>query len=306
MIHQNPIQLGQVDNGKFNFPASSLPKGEDVRKLNFSLFLPDFDLILEDAWSAMLYEHQRYSWRRAKYMDQFIEKFKNAVEKRLLERGIDYWLSHLYARFCCFVRNKKVIELRWRDIFNYVSFYDQRQLFTEDILPRIWEKGLEFQKSLTLAKIDNIDDLVSKKFIESFPAVAKPVESKDLIPSFPDVDPIRETVSYLPTFPVIVETVEPKDLIPVAEPLQIPSMIDEHSECAIVREGTNFPTLFVKLEEKVEKNVFYQSQVELLYPFYEFDIRKPMFLFSYLEDLLYDLYEFNITNFLSFGEKGVM
>jgi hypothetical protein len=274
MIHQNPIQLGQVDNGKFNFPASSLPKGEDVRKLNFSLFLPDFDLVLEDAWSAMLYEHQRYSWRRAKYMDQFIEKFKNAVEKRLLERGIDYWLSHLYARFCCFVRNKKVIELRWRDIFNYVSFYDQRQLFTEDILPRIWAKGLEFQKSLTLAKIDNIDDLVSKKFIESFPIVAKPVE--------------------------------PKDLIPVAEPLQIPSMIDEHSECPIVREETNFPTLSVKLEEKVEKNVFYQSQVELLYPFYEFDIRKSMFLFSYLEDLLYDLYEFNITKFLSFGEKGVM
>jgi hypothetical protein len=119
--------------------------------------------------------------------------------------------------------------------------------------------------------------------------------------SLPDVAPILEAVSYLPTFPVIGEPVEPKDLIPVAIPLKIPS-----SECFSVREEANFPTLFFMLEEKVEKNVFYQSQVELLYPFYEFDIRKSMFLFSYLEDLLYDLYEFNISKFLSFGEKGVM
>ena len=124
--------------------------------------------------------------------------------------------------------------------------------------------------------------------------------------SLPDVAPILEAVSCLPTFPVIVKPVEPKDLIPVAEPLQIPSMIDEHSECFLVREETNFPTLFFMLEEKVEKFVVYQNQVGLLYPFYEFNIGKSLFLFSYLEDVLYDLYEFNISKFLSFGEKGVM
>ena len=35
-------------------------------------------------------------------------------------------------------------------------------------MPKVWERGYEFQKSLTLAKIDKIDNLVSKKFLDSF------------------------------------------------------------------------------------------------------------------------------------------
>ena len=94
--------------------------------------------------------------------------------------------------------------------------------------------------------------------------------------SLPDAAPILEAVSRLSTFPVIVETVEPT-------------------------------TLPVKLEKKAEKFVFYQNQVALLYFFYEYEIPdRYLRVFLHLEDLLYDLYEFNISKFLSFGEKGVM
>jgi len=267
------IQSERVDEGNFNFPISSLPKGGGIGKSNFSLFLSEFDLGLEDVWKRALFENLLYcrfgAWCSEEAGSNFIYWFKKLVERELQNFGFNCWMPELYSIFCRFVRKKKLEGLKEGDM-TCSSRFIPMQVFREDVLPKIWGRALEFQKSLTLAKIDNIDDLVSKKFLDSFPIVAKPVE--------------------------------PKDLIPVAEPSQIPS-----SENLFVREETVFPTLPVKLEEKVEKIVVYQNQVASLYFFYEYEIPK-MYLrvFLHLEDLLYDIYEFNISKFLSFGEKGVM
>jgi len=45
--HKNPIQLGKVDEGNFNFPISSIPKGEGVGELKLPESLPVVDPILE-------------------------------------------------------------------------------------------------------------------------------------------------------------------------------------------------------------------------------------------------------------------
>jgi hypothetical protein len=102
--------------------------------------------------------------------------------------------------------------------------------------------------------------------------------------------------------PAVAKPVEPNDLIPLAESSPTPSY-----ECPITREETICTTISDSMKEKAEKIVVYQNQVGSLYFFYEYEIPKRYLrVFLHLEDLLYDLYEFNITKFLSFGEKGVM
>ena len=255
MIHQNPIQLGKVDEGNFNFPISSLPKGEGVGELRFLKSFPDSSKVfLSDVVKFG-------SQKNAK-----IKLFSDLYTKSALFRF--YFLGTLIPRWV--EEEKEELGYETRDYwsykigyFNYVSFNDYRR-------KRSFAEDIKYGKR-NLCQIPGVPNYVLLAIIaESI--VDKTADRCDLIPPSP-----------------------------VAEPLEIPS-----SECFLVREETNFPTLFFMLEEKVKKIVCYQSQVELLYPFYEFDIRKSMFLFSYLEDLLYDLYEFNITKFLSFGEKGVM
>ena len=69
-----------------------------------------------------------------------------------------------------------------------------------------------------------------------------------------------------------------------------------------IRENTFCPAVSYVLKERVEKKVLYQNLMEFLIFFYEFNIRNSVFflsVFLHLEDLLYDLYEFNIQKFLS-------
>ena len=49
----NSNQLGIVDEGKFNFPTSSSPKGEGVGKINCPNPFPNFDSILEKFWNEL-------------------------------------------------------------------------------------------------------------------------------------------------------------------------------------------------------------------------------------------------------------
>ena len=66
-----------------------------------------------------------------------------------------------------------------------------------------------------------------------------------------------------------------------------------------IREKAVSSTISNVLEEKAKENVFYRNQMEFLFFFYEYDIGKSISFLSHLEDLLYDLYEFNIQKFLS-------
>ena len=114
--------------------------------------------------------------------------------------------------------------------------------------------------------------------------------------SLPDVAPILEAVSYSPIFPVIAKPVEPNDLISSAESSPTPSY-----ECPITREETICTTISDSMKEKAEKSVSCQNQVGSLYFFYEYEIPKRYLrVFLHLEDVLYDLYEFNISKFLFF------
>ena len=280
--------MRKVDEGNFNFPISSLPKGEGVGELKFLKSFPDSSKVfLSDVVKFVSQKNAKIKFFSDLYTKSALFRFyflgtliPRWVEEDKEELGYETWDYWSY----------KI------DYFNYVSSNDYRR-------KRSFAEDIKYGKR-NLCQIPGVPNYVLLAIIaESI--VDKTADQWDFIP--PDA-----------------KTVEPKDIIHSAESFQNPS-----SECLFVREETVFPTLSVKLEEKVEKNVVYQNQVgslyffyeyeipkrylrvflhleDLLYPFYEFDIGKSLFLFSYLEDLLYDLYEFNITKFLSFGEKGVM
>ena len=71
---------------------------------------------------------------------------------------------------------------------------------------------------------------------------------------------------------------------------------------SLIRENTFYPAVSYVLKERVEKKVLYRNLMEFLIFFYEFNIRNSILflsVFLHLEDLLYELYEFNISKFLS-------
>ena len=80
--------------------------------------------------------------------------------------------------------------------------------------------------------------------------------------------------------------------------LPFPNFMDPESFPS-VQKKTFYPTISNVLEEKAEQKFFYRNLMEFLFFFYEYDIGKSISFLSHLEDLLYDIYEFNIQKFLT-------
>ena len=312
----NSNQLGKVDEGKFNFPTSSSPKGEGVGELNFSSCFSDFEFILNEAWDETLrrnptsfdfdfwgYRYGTLYWIQEKDVKYFFDQFLRQVEKELMKMGFNSWVPELYSKFGRFVRIKKLETLKW-GYASCLSSPNPKQALSNEVLPKVWEKGLEFQKSLTLAKIDKIDDLVSKKFLDSFNLdyrefkhfkydISKSAWEIELKACAKTLELVKLPESSIPT----PKFVDYNVLTSEGDFLQKPFHV-----LASIRENTFYPAVSYVLKERVEKKVLYRNLMEFLFFFYEFDIGKPIFflsVFLYLEDLLYNLYEFNISKFLS-------
>jgi len=296
---QNPIQLGQVDEGKFNFPASSLLKGEGVGELNFPSFFSDFEFILGEIWDLTLQRNQNFIlirgssfWVSSIYVDYFFGQFKGYVEEELMKLGFNSWVPELYSKFCRYVRMRKLERLKGgyassllhpRRTYDF-SIPNLEQTFSKEVLPKVWGKAYEFQKSLTLAKIDKIDNLVSRKFLDSFNLDYR--ESRhfkyDISKSAFEIDfkafakalEIEKVDKGSFNFPISSLT-KLEGVGKLKFPESFPS----------VQEKAFSPTISYVLKEKAEEIVFYRNLMEFLFFFYEFDIGKSISFLSHLEDL---------------------
>ena len=250
---QNPIRLGQVDEGKFNFPTSSSPKGEGVGELNFSESFPASS-------KPFLLDIIRFGQKRQAKIKLVADLYSKSALLRF------YWLDYQLVPWWLEEKKEELgyeTEEYWmRKIgyFNFISSNDYR-------------RKRSFKKDINTGPC-KLKDLVYG--LSAFDVLAITIDT--IVSEFMAVNPVN--------------TVAPVSTVLIAP--------DKFADSSLVQEKTFSPTISYVLEEKAGEKGFYRNLMDFLFFYYEYEIpKKVLRAFLHLEDLLYDLYEFNISKFLS-------
>ena len=251
----NSNQLGKVDEGKFNFPTSSSPKGEGVGELNFSESFPASS-------KPFLLDIIRFGQKRQAKIKLVADLYSKSALLRF------YWLDYQLVPWWLEEKKEELgyeTEEYWmRKIgyFNFISSNDYR-------------RKRSFKKDI----------------------ITGPCKLKDLVYGLSAFDVLAITIDTIVSESMAVNPVNP--VASVFTGLFSPDKLADSFPS--VQEKTFSPTISYVLEEKAEKKGFYRNLMDFLFFYYEYEIPKKFLrVFLHLEDLLYDLYEFNISKFLYF------